>query len=118
MNKPIPNHLKPTRNYQCFHEQLRCKVGKDEEDQHGHYIGGCRYWVDDGDIGNCVLRVESPMSQPEIAKAMGVTKQNVIQTEQRALRKIYQIWARHYNGVPLALITKTIKRGKHIDCAV
>jgi hypothetical protein len=100
--------MKPTRNYQCFHEDEPCRVGKDEEDRYGHYTGGCRYWVKDPGIGNCVLRVEMPMSQPEIAKAMGVTKQDVIQTEQRALRKIYQIWARHYAGVPL-LPTKSVR---------
>lgn len=96
---------KPTRNFQCYHEDQVCYV-KD----------ACRYWVRDLEIGNCVLRIESPMSQPEIARALGVTKQAVIQTEQRALRKIYQIWARHYNGVPLQIITKTVRRSKRIDC--
>jgi hypothetical protein len=104
-------------HYQCYHAKDVCQVGKDESDQWGHYTGGCRYWVKDRGIGNCVLRVREPMSQPETARALGISKQAVLQTEQRALRKIYQIWAKHYNGVPLALITKTIKRGKRIDCA-
>jgi hypothetical protein len=96
--------------YQCFHEENECRVGKDEEDCHGHYTGGCRYWVKDRGIGNCVLRVEAPMSQPETARALGISKQAVLQTEQRALRKIYHMWAKHYNGVPLQIITRGIKR--------
>jgi hypothetical protein len=55
---------------------------------------GCRYWVDDWEVGNCVLRIEEAMGLEDVADKLGITKQAVSQAEVHARVKLSKIWVR------------------------
>jgi hypothetical protein len=75
----------PIYFYQCYRIDFLCGKGE------GHpktSIGGCRFWIDDFDIGNCVLRCDKEHGQKEIAVKLGLSYQEIQHIEKKAKDKL------------------------------
>lgn len=48
----------------------------------------CRHWLEDIELGNCVLRVSREYTLEEIGQRLGITRERVRQIEERALRRL------------------------------
>lgn len=71
----------PAANYVCYKIDFLCPIG---EGNKRTARGGCRYWVEDFSLNNCVLRCDRAYPQTEIAKDLGITYQQVQHLEKNA----------------------------------
>jgi hypothetical protein len=75
----------PIYCYQCYRIEFLCMKGEGNPKTN---MGGCRYWVDDFDIGNCVLRCDREHGQREIANRLGLSYQEIQHIEHKAKAKL------------------------------
>ncbi len=72
------------REYKCHKGDHLCEVGDEEMDKEG----GCRYWIDCLDVGNCSLRNFKERTLAEVGTMLGISKERARQLEERGLAKM------------------------------
>jgi hypothetical protein len=86
----------PLWGYLCHKMNFTCDVGEVQERRRGkgrrtvvNWQGGCRYWIDDPECGNCCKRNEKEHTCEEVGRMIGLSRQSVIRAENAARKKLY-----------------------------
>ena len=94
----------PFPNYQCAKLDFICQCGKTQKHKPEKVKRQeCRYWIEDPEVKNCVLRIDREYGAKETAKKLGISHQAVYKIENKIKRilrsSLHSIWEEYKESI-------------------
>ena len=90
----------PFPDYHCYKVDFLCHCGRTQRRKQERKVEHeCRYWIEDFELGNCILRIDRPYGAKETAKRLGISHQALYSIEVKAKEKLAsrlrQVWVEY-----------------------